>query len=70
MTRLSWDAMDVQAWGVGFRGITDLEGRVIRAGQYDLRDVQGLETAHSADEFFFCQTSRSLGGRRDLPDAK
>ncbi|CAN5243573.1 hypothetical protein BH10PSE16_BH10PSE16_42600 [soil metagenome] len=31
----SWDALGVQARGVGFRGIMDLEGRVIRAGDYD-----------------------------------
>lgn len=31
----NWDALGVQARGVGFRGIMDLEGRVIRAGNYD-----------------------------------
>lgn len=31
----SWQALGVQARGVGFRGITDLEGRVIRAGDDD-----------------------------------
>lgn len=34
----SWDAMGVQARGVGFRGITDLDGRMIRAGDYDGKD--------------------------------
>ncbi|CAM3831648.1 metallophosphoesterase [Polaromonas hydrogenivorans] len=31
----TWHALGVQARGVGFRGITDLDGRVIRAGDYD-----------------------------------
>lgn len=30
-----WDALRFRAYGVGFCGITDLEGRVVRAGDFD-----------------------------------
>lgn len=41
-----WDSLGVQARGVGFRGITDLEGRVIRAGDYDEK-ARRMRTAPS-----------------------
>ena len=35
----TWGALGVQARGVGFRGITDLQGRVTRAGDYDNKAI-------------------------------
>ncbi|CAN5243853.1 metallophosphoesterase [soil metagenome] len=41
----NWDALGVQARGVGFRGIMDLEGRVIRPGDYDDDKARRMPTA-------------------------
>ena len=47
-----WDWLGFQAYGVGFCGITDLEGNVIRAGDFDnVRSAADYEYEKAAGRF-------------------